>query len=332
MVTYVVIAILLGHDSHCRTNIFRVELRHLRYFVAVAEELNFGRAAKRLCIAGPSLSQQIKVLERDLRVRLFDRDRRSVTLTATGAALLPSARTLLDQADQLRRSAIGLSLAEPVRIGYAQWLPPDLTDRTSAVAKVHIDTWVLPSHAQVARVAEGGVDLAICGVRSSDLDRHGLNAHLIGAEQLYAVSVGSDASPVEASDAVVLLDADSGSWFTWNRYGEQFARETGARTVRISDGGLAAPMFFEHVRRLGRPVLASPKAQTVALPADLVQRPIVAPAPFWTWSVVWRRIENRETVRGVIDALTAEAEVPDLDEAWLPFTDPYRSRITLATA
>src|SRR5258708_35480329 len=91
----------------------RVELRQLRYFVTVADELNFGRAAERLHIAGPSLSQQIKALERDLKVRLFDRDRRSVTLTPGGPALLPHARALVDQADEVRRRAAGLHTSQP---------------------------------------------------------------------------------------------------------------------------------------------------------------------------------------------------------------------------
>src|SRR5947208_14190003 len=115
----------------------RVELRQLRYFVAVAEELNFGRAAERLLIAGPSLSQQIKALERDLGVRLFDRDRRSVSLTAAGAALLPQVRDLLSRADDVERRAGALSGSEPVRLGYVNWLPADLPAPTSPVARVH---------------------------------------------------------------------------------------------------------------------------------------------------------------------------------------------------
>src|SRR3954451_20404098 len=153
-----------------------VELRQLRYFVAVAEELNFGRAAERLLIAGPSLSQQIKALERDLGVRLFDRDRRSVSLTPAGSALLPHTRALLDGADELQLRARRLSGSEPVRLGYVNWLPADLTARTAAVAQVHIDAWVAPSHAQAGRVADGSLDLAICWVPTGTLDELGLRA------------------------------------------------------------------------------------------------------------------------------------------------------------
>jgi DNA-binding transcriptional LysR family regulator len=72
-----------------------VHLRDLRYFVAVAEELHFTRAAERLFISQPALSKQVTQLERQLRVRLLVRDRRSVALTAAGEALLAHARTLL---------------------------------------------------------------------------------------------------------------------------------------------------------------------------------------------------------------------------------------------
>jgi DNA-binding transcriptional LysR family regulator len=283
-----------------------VELRQLRYFVAVAEELNFGRAAERLLIAGPSLSQQIKALEHDLGVRLFDRDRRSVALTPAGAALLPPTRALLERADDLQRRAAQMSGSEPVRLGYVNWLPADLTARTSPVAQLRLDAWIEPSHAQAARVADGSLDLAVCWIRTQDLEQYGLKARLIGADRLYAVATGDDTSDVHAQDTTVLLDDDTTSWASWNLYASQLARDTGARAVRISDGGVTGPAFFDHVRRSRRPIINSPKGQTTPLPPDLVRRSVIAPQVYWTWSLVWRRDEERTAVLAVVDALTGE--------------------------
>ena len=303
-----------------------MELRQLRYFLAVAEELNFGRAAERLHIAGPSLSQQIKALERDLKVSLFDRDRRSVTLTAGGAALLPQARAVVEQADELRRQAVGLSASAPVRIGYVKWCPTDWVERAAGLARLRVDTWVLPSHTQAARVADGSLDLAVCWVQSTDLESLALEAHLVGVDRLYAVGVGPDTSPVAAKDTVVLLDVDESTWSSWNRFGAEFAAETGAKTLTVDDGGLTGAPFFEHVRRLRRPVLNNPKAQDDPEPKGMVRRPVVAPTPLWTWSLVWRRGETDPAVRAVIDAFTADLTdgVVGDESTWLPVGDPHR--------
>jgi DNA-binding transcriptional LysR family regulator len=108
-----------------------VELRQLRYFVAVAEELHFRRAAERLYVAQPAVSEQIRKLEVELGVRVFDRTPRRVTLTDAGTALLEEARRVLRQAETAQHAARNAHLraGSRLRIGYSPDALPGVVPR-----------------------------------------------------------------------------------------------------------------------------------------------------------------------------------------------------------
>ncbi|WP_441366183.1 DNA-binding transcriptional regulator HcaR [Acinetobacter lwoffii] len=112
-----------------------MELRHLRYFITVAEELNFSKAALKLYTAQPSLSQQIKDLEEDVGVKLLNRTKRKVELTEEGAVFLEQARLTLAQADKAVAMARQVSQAKQqmLRIGFVP------------VAEMKIFPYILPN-------------------------------------------------------------------------------------------------------------------------------------------------------------------------------------------
>jgi DNA-binding transcriptional LysR family regulator len=303
--------------------------------VVVARELHFGRAAQRLHISGPGLSQQIIALERELGVPLFVRDRRSVALTDAGRTLLTDAEHLLTLADDaVRRVRTSLAEKETVRFGYVSWLPDNLDALVAPSVSLRVDDWVLPSHAQADRVGEGSLDLAMAWVTARGAAERGLTAHLLRAEPLHAAVPGaSSTTPVTASALTVLVDSDESAWSSWNRFVEEFAATTGARIARIDDGGITGDAFYAHVNRLNTPVLASPKRHTAPAPPNLGRRPIVDPSPLWTWSLPHRADDDRPSVRHVADALLALGEdrhwtEPPAGAWWLPADDPHRAELS----
>lgn len=294
--------------------------------MAVAEELHFARAAERLHITTPSLSQQIKSLEANLGTPLFVRDRRHVELTEAGQLLLADAREILALAANAERRLRGAS--GPLRLGYVSWLPDQLV--ASVSSDLRLDEWVMPSHVQIARVLDGGLDAAIAWVPVAD-ERLALN--LLRVEALDAVvPAGFRSGLVSGSALRVLVDADVTSWDAWNRFAREFAADAGARVVEIDDGGIAGRGFHDHCRRLDAPVLQSPKRQPSSLPPGLRLRALSGPTPIWCWSLVTRTGDDRSAVLALREAASrlglASEPLAAGQTAWLPARDPHRGVLT----
>ncbi|HED1868586.1 TPA: LysR family transcriptional regulator [Klebsiella michiganensis] len=146
-----------------------IELRHLRYFIAVAEELHFGHAATRLNISQPPLSQQIQILEQQIGARLFARTNRSVSLTEAGRQFLADSRQILSQVDDAAARAARLHHGETgeLRIGFTSSAPfiKAVSDTLSTFRRrypdVHIQTRETNTREQIVPLNEGALDLGL---------------------------------------------------------------------------------------------------------------------------------------------------------------------------
>jgi DNA-binding transcriptional LysR family regulator len=171
-----------------------MELRHLRYFVAVAEELHFGRAAQRLHIAQPPLSRQIRDLEREIGTPLFERSARGVELTHAGAAFLPEARLVLGQAERAQRTAQRAARGETgrLRVGFVEdathsgILPDVLSFFRMHLPSIGLSLLELDSSQQAEALREGRIDLGILSSPPLDADRW-LQTEVVHEEPLVAV-------------------------------------------------------------------------------------------------------------------------------------------------
>ncbi|MFJ2992737.1 LysR family transcriptional regulator [Pandoraea sp. NPDC087047] len=145
-----------------------MDLRQFRYFVAVAEERHFGRAAQRLSMTQPPLSQQIRALEASLGAPLFVRTNRSVELTAVGRQLLPEVRRILADADALPALAQGLAHGEvgTLSLGFVSTadygiLPPLLREFGERYPRVRLQLLEATSDVQVEALMDGRIDAGL---------------------------------------------------------------------------------------------------------------------------------------------------------------------------
>jgi DNA-binding transcriptional LysR family regulator len=311
-------------------------VRTLRYFVAVAEELNFTRAAARLFVAQQAVSRDIRQLERRIGSALFVRTTRRVTLTPEGERLLVRARELVALHDAIvddvagpRRPVIVDLLSDgrltgPRVLEALRSAAPDLEFRGRYGGATAVAIGLLRSadlDAALGRIDWVGND------RTAGLDRRSVRfeplALLLPADHPLA---SLEAVPIARLEGLE-IDVNPGrpDAIDWIDFARQFLDMAGATPTPPHVSAVGLDNQADHLVRQGLLILTA--IDHVAVPGGVV-RPLVEPVPLFPWSIAWRRGLRREVVSAIeaaTDALETETDWLELPpDGWLP--EPEASR------
>jgi DNA-binding transcriptional LysR family regulator len=268
-------------------------LKQLRYFVVVAEELSFSAAARRLFVSQQALSRIIQQLERELGVRLLDRTTRSVALTPAGEALLEAGRrsiAAVDDAFEAARRADKGELTPQVRVDVSS---SGLEMGATILRRMRRD------HPDIAvRQVEDGLPRGLVGLREGRLDAlfgsaaacpADIPSEAVRNEPILLGMVGDhplarlEAVPVAELAGVDLLLPSEEAAPEWIEFVERFCQEAGVRPRRWP-GTTHGSVGAAEVLREGSCVV--PTTAWATPPTDLVFRPLTEPKPVFTWSMM----------------------------------------------
>lgn len=272
-------------------------LRQLQYVVAVAETLSFRRAADRCHVSQPALSAQLSQLEDVLGLRLFERDRKRVIVTAAGKEVVARARALLRAADDLVEAARNASdpLGGTLRIGVIPTISPYLLPCVTPALRRDFPRltvlWVEDKTEVLSKgLASGELDAAVLALEADvgDVEGEPLAKDTFWLATPVGDPLGSKETPValkELRGARVLL-LDDGHCFREQALAVCAGAQAEELEFRATSLSTLAQMVAGGAGVTLLPALAVP---TEARRADLTTRPLAAPAPYRTIALVWRK-------------------------------------------
>jgi DNA-binding transcriptional LysR family regulator len=283
-----------------------MELRQLRYFVTLAEELHFGRAAAREHIVQSALSQQVQRLERELGVRLLERSTHHVALTSAGALFLVEVRKILthvDRAAHVARHAVGASPSLRVGIIDSSYdsMPQILHEVQARYPDLIINQIEAGVPEQYQRLAAGRLDV---GIGRAALAPPEISSHLFRRDPLgVLVPIGHRfadlaAVPVAALAEEPLLLAEDVQAPEFNQFTVEMCRAAGF-TPTVYEGTVESIRAAADLVGQSRCLYCVPSSCISALPGT-IWRPLTAPVSYYPWSVLWRSTDDSEHVAAVV--------------------------------